>query len=92
MYQNLAILAVFAFLYSSFAKGIEQTWVSGPIIFTSFSLLLGPLGAGVLTLDWTSDGLLGKQYGITLQLILISMVCSFPKPSFKYSITSHHNL
>ncbi len=54
MYTNLAILAAFAFLYSAFAKGIERTWVGGPIIFTTFGLLLGPLGFGILTLDVTN--------------------------------------
>ncbi len=34
MYQNLAILAAFAFIYSAFAKRIERNWISGPIVWS----------------------------------------------------------
>jgi NhaP-type Na+/H+ or K+/H+ antiporter len=71
MYQNLAILAAFAFIYSTFAKGIERTWVSGPIVFTAFGLLLGPLGAGILIFNVTNDTL-RILAEITLALILFS--------------------
>lgn len=57
MYQNLAILAVFAFIYSAFARGVERTWISGPIVFTAFGLLFGPLGLGILKLDVTNETL-----------------------------------
>ncbi len=85
MYQNLAILAVFAFLYSTFAKGIEQTWVSGPIIFTAFGLLLGPLGAGVLTLDVTNQTL-RTLAEITLALVLFSDAASANLSALKKSV------
>jgi NhaP-type Na+/H+ or K+/H+ antiporter len=85
MYQNLAILAMFAFLYSAFAKGIEQTWVSGPIIFTSFGLLLGPLGAGVLTLDVTNQTL-RTLAEITLALVLFSDAASANLSALKKSV------
>ncbi len=85
MYQNLAILAVFAFLYSAFAKGIEKTWVSGPIIFTAFGLLLGPLGAGVLTLDVTNQTL-RTLAEITLALVLFSDAASANLSALKKSV------
>lgn len=85
MYQNLAILAVFAFLYSAFAKGIEQTWVSGPIIFTAFGLLMGPLGAGVLTLDVTNQTL-RTLAEITLALVLFSDAASANLSALKKSV------
>jgi sodium/hydrogen antiporter len=57
MYQNMALLAVLAFLYSTFAKGLERTWIGGPIIFTVFGVALGPLGADILSLNITSQTL-----------------------------------
>ena len=85
MYQNLAILAVFAFIYSAFAKGIEQTWVSGPIIFTAFGLLLGPLGADVLILEVTNQAL-RTLAEITLALVLFSDAASANLSALKKSV------
>jgi NhaP-type Na+/H+ or K+/H+ antiporter len=51
MYSNLAILAIFAFLFSTVAGRIEQSRVSGPIIFILFGLLAGPLALGLIDLD-----------------------------------------
>jgi NhaP-type Na+/H+ or K+/H+ antiporter len=53
MYENLALLAIFILVYSSVAGAIERTWISGPIIFTGFGLLVGPMGLGLLT--WEAD-------------------------------------
>jgi len=43
VYTDLATLAIFAFLFSSIAGKVEQSWVSGPIIYLIFGLLGGPL-------------------------------------------------
>ncbi len=51
MYEIIAVLAGFAALYSVFAGAIERSWVSGPIIFTLFGLLVGPMGLGLLDMD-----------------------------------------
>ena len=51
MYSNLAVLAVFAYLFSVAAGRIERSRVSGPIIFIFFGLLAGPLGLGLLDFD-----------------------------------------
>jgi NhaP-type Na+/H+ or K+/H+ antiporter len=51
MYINLAVLAIFALLYSLVAGRLERTPISGPIIFLSFGLLAGSLGLGWLELD-----------------------------------------
>jgi sodium/hydrogen antiporter len=48
MYQDLAILALFILVYSSVAGRVERTWVSGPIVFTIFGLLIGPVGLDLL--------------------------------------------
>lgn len=53
MYLPLAILASFAFLYSIAAGRIERTPFTGPIIFISFGILVGPLGLAWLDLEVT---------------------------------------
>ncbi len=57
MYQNLAILALFIFLYSLVSGGMERTPVNGAIVFTAFGLIFGPLGFGFLNLNVDADGL-----------------------------------
>ena len=69
MYENLAVLAVFAFLYSVFAGGLAKTVISGPMIFIGFGLLFGPLGLGVLTWDVETNEL-RVLADLTLALIL----------------------
>ena len=69
MYEELAVLAVFAFLYSLISGRIEGLPISGPIIFVVTGLLLGPLGLG-----WFEDNVsLGQArvlVDLTLALIL----------------------
>lgn len=71
MYGNIAILAAFAFVYSAFAKRIEQRWLSGPIVFTLFGLLCGSRGLGILTLDIGGNGL-KILAEITLAIVLFN--------------------
>jgi NhaP-type Na+/H+ or K+/H+ antiporter len=54
MYQDLAILALFILVYSSVAGRVERTWVSGPIVFTIFGLLIGPVGLDLMS--FKADG------------------------------------
>jgi NhaP-type Na+/H+ or K+/H+ antiporter len=54
MYLPLAILASFAFLYSIAAGRIEKTPFTGPIVFISFGMLVGPLGLAWLKLEVTA--------------------------------------
>jgi NhaP-type Na+/H+ or K+/H+ antiporter len=49
MYQTIALLALFALVYSSVAGRIERSWISGPIVFTVFGLLIGPVGLDLLS-------------------------------------------
>jgi NhaP-type Na+/H+ or K+/H+ antiporter len=69
MYLELALLAVFAFLFSTVAGGLEKTPITGPIVFTVFGLIVGPLGIGWLEPDINSAEL---KYlaDVTLALIL----------------------
>ena len=53
MYETLALIALFTLVYSSVAGAVERTWVSGPIVFTCFGLLVGPLGLDLLS--WETD-------------------------------------
>ena len=71
MYQNLAILAAIAFLYSVTAGGWERTPVSGAVLFTSIGLLFGPLGLGLLHLDVDAEGL-RTLAELTLALVLFT--------------------
>jgi NhaP-type Na+/H+ and K+/H+ antiporter len=57
MYTNLAVLAIFALLYSLVAGRLERTPISGRIVFLSFGLLAGPLGLGWLEFDVDNHGL-----------------------------------
>ena len=51
MYANLAILAVFAFLFAAIAGRVERSFVTGPMIFIVFGLVAGPVGLGFMDLD-----------------------------------------
>jgi NhaP-type Na+/H+ or K+/H+ antiporter len=51
MYNNLAVLAVFGFLFSVIAGRIERSVLTGPMVYIFFGLLAGPLGFGVLDLQ-----------------------------------------
>jgi NhaP-type Na+/H+ or K+/H+ antiporter len=44
VYADLALLALFILVYSAIAGRVERTWVSGPIVFAAFGLLIGPVG------------------------------------------------
>ena len=49
MYQTIAILALFVLVYSSVAGRVERSWLSGPIVFTVFGLIIGPVGLDLLS-------------------------------------------
>jgi NhaP-type Na+/H+ or K+/H+ antiporter len=57
LYQNAAILAAFALLYSAAAGRVERSWLSGPIVFTGVGLLLGPAVLDALRINITAEGL-----------------------------------
>ncbi len=47
MYEKIAILAVFAGIYSVAAGRIERTPINGALVFVLFGLIMGPMGFGV---------------------------------------------
>ena len=71
MYENLAILGTFVFLYSIVSGGLEKTPINGALVFTGFGLLVGPLGLDLLTGDVDSEGL-STLAEVTLALLLFA--------------------
>ncbi|WP_242518220.1 MULTISPECIES: cation:proton antiporter [Thiorhodovibrio] len=71
MYANLSLLALFVFVYSAIAGGVERTPVTGPMVFTAFGLALGPVGLGWLNLDIDREGL-RTLAELTLALVLFT--------------------
>jgi NhaP-type Na+/H+ or K+/H+ antiporter len=71
IYESLALLAAFVLVYSLIARGIERTWVSGPIVFTAFGLLIGPMGLDLLSFD-TERETLKTLAELTLALVLFT--------------------
>jgi len=69
MYTELAILALFIFIYSMVAGRIERSAISGPMVFVIAGFLIGPFGFGWLKGDATSDDL-RTMADLTLALIL----------------------
>lgn len=71
MYETLAVLALFIMVYSSVAGAVERRWISGPIVFTCFGLLIGP--AGFALLDWETDRELIRNLAeVTLAMVLFT--------------------
>jgi len=71
MYESLALIAGFALLYSFVAGGIDRTWITGPIVFTAFGLLIGPTGFDLLSFEADREGL-RTLAELTLALVLFS--------------------
>ena len=71
MYEVLAILAAFVFLYSIVAGGMERTPVNGALVFTAFGLVFGPLGLDLLKLDVDAEGL-RTLAELTLAMVLFT--------------------
>ena len=71
MYGTLAVLAVFAFVYSVVASRLERTPVSGPVVFLAFGILAGPHVLGLLDLRVGGEGL-RTVAELTLALVLFT--------------------
>ena len=69
MYENLAILAIFAFVFSVIAGKVERGIIGGPIIFIGFGLLAGPMGVGLLDFS-VNNAQLRVIADLTLALVL----------------------
>jgi NhaP-type Na+/H+ or K+/H+ antiporter len=71
MYETLAILAAFVFLYSTVGGGLERTPINGALVFTAFGLVFGPLGLDLLKLDVDAEGL-RTLAELTLAMVLFT--------------------
>jgi NhaP-type Na+/H+ or K+/H+ antiporter len=71
MYQNLAVLGAFVFLYSSVAARLERTSINGALVFVFVGLAFGPLGLGLLNLSVDEEGL-RTLAELTLALVLFT--------------------
>ena len=71
MYESLALLAGFVVIYSTVAGGIERTWISGPIVFTLFGVVIGPVGLNLLSFE-TDRETLKTLAELTLALVLFT--------------------
>jgi len=71
MYLSLALIAIFVLVYSSIAGAVERSWISGPIIFTLFGLMIGPVGLNLLSLEADRE-LIRTLAEVTLALVLFT--------------------
>ncbi len=71
MYQNLAIIALFAFAYSLVAERLGRTPVNGAVVYLAFGVIVGPVGLGLLDLSIGSEGI-RTIAELTLALVLFT--------------------
>ena len=57
MYENIAILMLFAFAYSLVAKRLARTPVNGPVVYLAFGVIAGPVCLGLLDLGLEGEGI-----------------------------------
>ncbi len=65
MYEELAVLSVFTFIYSVISGRVEKMAISGPIIFVCVGLVFSPLG-----LDWFKDDVSRIEFRVLIDLTL----------------------
>ena len=71
MYQNIAILGAFIFLYSLASRGLKRTPLHGAILFTAFGLVFGHAGFNLLNPNLDPEGM-GAIAELTLALVLFT--------------------
>jgi NhaP-type Na+/H+ or K+/H+ antiporter len=57
MYENLAMIGAFVFLYSILSGGLERTPINGALVFTVFGLIMGPLALDLLKIEVEAESL-----------------------------------
>jgi NhaP-type Na+/H+ or K+/H+ antiporter len=71
MYQDIVLLGVFILVYSAVAGAVERTWISGPLIFTAFGILIGASGFGLISFQADNEAI--KMLAeLTLALVLFT--------------------
>jgi len=71
MYELLAVLALFTFIYSLVADRIEKTWVSDAMVFCAFGMVAGPGGLNVIPATTDSESI-KRLAELTLALVLFT--------------------
>ncbi|MGK7878986.1 MAG: cation:proton antiporter [Crocosphaera sp.] len=71
LYQILAIIAAFTFIYSIVAGRLESTSISDAMVYVVFGFLSGPNGLNILPLNVESEGI-SLMAELTLALVLFS--------------------
>ncbi len=69
MYETLALLGLFVFLYSIVAGRVERTPINGALVYTVFGLICGPLVLDIIELDTDAEGI-RTLAELTLALVL----------------------
>lgn len=82
MYDQLAVLAIFVFLYSIVSKRLERTAFSGPMVFVAVGFIMGPA-----VLGWFPGGdpypLLRVLADLTLALFLFVDAANADLPTLR---------
>jgi NhaP-type Na+/H+ or K+/H+ antiporter len=85
MYEELAILAIYVFLYSIIAGRIERGFFSGPIVFVVSGFLCGPL-----VLGWFDEPITARDLRVladlTLALVLFIDAANADLPTLRRHI------
>ncbi|MBL0714805.1 MAG: cation:proton antiporter [Desulfosarcina sp.] len=71
MYEILAIMAAFVFLYSIVSGGVERTPINGALVFIAFGFAFGPVGLGYFSINVDAEGL-STLAELTLALVLFT--------------------
>ncbi|VGO23434.1 cation:proton antiporter [Pontiella sulfatireligans] len=71
MYENLAILGAFVFLYSIVSGGLERTPINGAVVFAAFGLIMGPIWLDLLKVDVNAEEM-RTLAELTLALVLFT--------------------
>lgn len=71
MYQNLAVLALFAVVYSLLAGRLQRSAVNGAVVYVVFGVIAGPVVFGVLDLPIGEEGM-RTLAELTLALVLFA--------------------
>ena len=69
MYEPLALVALFAFVYSVCVGRLERTPINGAVVYLFFGVVAGPIGLGLLDLHIGSEALRSVAE-LTLALVL----------------------
>jgi len=71
LYQNMAVVALFAFAYSLLAGRLERTPINGPLVYLGFGVLAGPVVLGLVELHIGVEAILVLAE-LTLAIVLFN--------------------